>query len=74
LKKIIIIFAKVFFIAVVSFIVGLLFGVLPCYVLGSAWCGHKSAPPYFDLQFAIGSALALVLLSYRMFRTRRQPK
>jgi hypothetical protein len=57
-------FVKVFFVLILSAGVGLLFGILPCYlfpVLGipGQWCGFKSEPPHFETQFMIGFLLTL---------------
>ena len=44
-----------------ALVVGLCFGILPCYVfppLGGSlarWCGYKDAPPHFGLQFGLGA-------------------
>jgi hypothetical protein len=48
---------------------GLLLGIAPCYLFGGGnWCGFKSEPPHFFLQFAIGALLAVVLVVYRRHR------
>lgn len=61
-------------------LVGLLFGVLPCYVLpefgGVRWCGYKSEPPHFGAQFTVGALLSLavtVTLAWRWARLGRRP-
>lgn len=59
-----------------SAIVGLLFGILPCYVFpafganAQAWCGYKSEPPHFLLQFSIGFLLSAMAVSYWLHARR----
>lgn len=57
---------------------GLIVGIAPCYVFpplfaGAAqvFCGFKNAPPYFELQFAIGAAAGAALSVWLLFLRRR---
>ncbi len=73
-QGLVLVLALVFFNPVV---VGLGFGILPCYVLPTIgeirWCGYKSAPPYFGEQAATGAALSVVVLICLVVRWLRRP-
>jgi hypothetical protein len=49
----------------ISALVALAFGILPCYIFpyfGGAtttWCGSRSEPPYFFVQCAIGFGVGM---------------
>jgi len=63
-------------ILIVGVAMGLLFGILPCYlfpVFGAdvrSWCGYKSEPPHFVLQFWLGFVLAAAVTAYLAYRKR----
>ena len=56
---------------------GLAFGVIPCYLfplLGGVvrnWCGHRSEPPHFVLQFWLGFLLAAAVTSWVLYCRKR---
>jgi hypothetical protein len=60
-----------------SGIMGLVFGILPCYLFTlfgadlRDWCGYKSTPPHFFLQFGIGFSLASVIAAYVLYFRKR---
>jgi len=76
-KPILLAAAKLAITAIAGCVAGLAFGILPCYVFpifgasGRDWCGFKSEPPHFVLQFWLGFVLAAIVVSYFAFRTRR---
>jgi ABC-type uncharacterized transport system YnjBCD permease subunit len=69
---------KLVLVLLASFVAGLAFGILPCYlfpVLGGhtqTWCGFKGPPRYFLEQFSIGAVLTGLLLGYLLFFRRRR--
>jgi hypothetical protein len=73
-------FAKVLFILSLSGGVGLLFGVLPCYVFPPMggdyrqWCGFKSAPPHFETQVTIGFLVTMVVSTYLLYKRKSNKK
>ena len=60
--------------------VGVAFAILPCYVFPlfgadyHNWCGFKSTPPHFVLQFWIGFIFAVAVGGYLSYRPRRAAK
>jgi hypothetical protein len=60
-----------------AFIIGLVFGILPCYLFpvfgcdSRIWCGFKSEPMYFFEQFWIGAVLTIGLGGYALFFRKR---
>lgn len=69
---------KLALVLLASFVVGLAFGILPCYLFplvgGNTytWCGFKSEPRYFFEQFLLGAGLTGLLLGYLLFFRRRR--
>jgi hypothetical protein len=64
-------------ILVAAGVTGLVFGILPCYLFPlfganeRNWCGYKSEPPHFFLQFWIGFLLTTVIISYLAYFKKR---
>jgi len=59
-----------------AFVVGLLFGILPCYLfvplgIPGRWCGFKSEPPHFVAQFWIGAAVGAGTILFLFLRPGR---
>ena len=58
-------------------IMGLVFGVVPCYLFplfGAAvrnWCGHRSEPPHFMLQFWLGFFLAAAIAIWLLYLRKK---
>jgi hypothetical protein len=58
-------------------VTGLLFGILPCYLFPlfganeRNWCGYKSEPPHFLLQFWMGFTLMAVIITYFTYFKKR---
>ena len=57
---------------------GLAFGILPCYIFplfgadDRTWCGGKSEPRHFFLQFWMGAVLAALIVTYLCYFRRRR--
>lgn len=78
MKKSVFYFLLIFFLILGgSLVAGLAFGITPCYVFpwfGASerdWCGFKSGPPHFILQFWIGFALTAVLEIYGLYKKKK---
>lgn len=75
-RSLINLFVKPLVILSASSVTGLAFGVIPCYIfpfLGAdprKWCGYKSEPPHFLLQFWVGFILAALLVAYLAYREK----
>lgn len=60
--------------------IGLVFAILPCYAFPyfgadpRDWCGYKSEPPHFVLQFWTGFLFAAATATYFAYRPRGNPK
>lgn len=70
---------KPLLILVASIFIGLVFGILPCYVFPGfgaderTWCGYKNEPKYFFLQFWTGFFVAAAVSTWLAYRKRKLP-
>lgn len=58
-------------------VMGLAFGVVPCYLFPlfgadiRNWCGHRSEPPHFVVQFWLGFLLTVAVTAYFLYFRKR---
>ena len=69
---------KVVCVPLAALVLGLIFAIAPCYVFPAVfgtstrdWCGYKSGPPHFELQFILGAVFGAVGTIWGLFVARR---